>query len=211
MDTTYFRRDFGVMVFRDHYGKNNVFWQYVSSEPVALYRQGINLLKCKGWTVRAIVCDGKRGVLKAFPDIPTQMCHFHQKSILRRYLTQNPKSDAASELLELSHYLKSIDQPSWISSLDLWHKQHSDYLMEKTIDPVTGKWHYTHHRLRSAYRSLKVNTPHLFTWQNHPELNIPNTTNPLEGIFAELKTKLRLHAGINEDLKIKLTDYFLSK
>ncbi|MCD6337641.1 MAG: hypothetical protein J7M01_05360, partial [Candidatus Marinimicrobia bacterium] len=82
---------------------------------------------------------------------------------------------------------------------------------ERTTNPVTGKWHYTHKRLRSAYRSLRANTPYLFTCQNYPELNIPNTTNPLEGIFAELKTKLRNHAGIKDEMKIKLTDHFLSK
>jgi hypothetical protein len=33
----------------------------------------------------------------------------------------------------------------------------------------------------------------------------------LEGMFTELKTKLRNHAGIKDKMKIKLTDHFLAK
>jgi hypothetical protein len=83
--------------------------------------------------------------------------------------------------------------------------------MEKTVSPKTGESNYTHKRLRSAYRSLKTNTPYLFTHEDYLELQIPNTTNPLEGTFAELKTKLRNHAGIKDEIKIKLCDHFLAK
>lgn len=211
MDTTYFRRNFGVMVFRDHYAVKNVYWQYVTSETVELYKQGIRLLKIRGWKIKGIVCDGKKGLFKAFGDIPVQMCHFHQSAIIRRYLTQNPRSVPNMELKELSLQLKDIDKASWIFLLEQWHERWSHYLKEKTVDPDTGKWHYTHKRLRSAYRSLKTNTPHLFAFQDHSELMIPNTTNPLEGIFSELKTKLRNHSGIKDEMKMKLTDLFLLK
>lgn len=211
MDTTYFRRGFGVMVFKDFYSNRNLDWRYIKTETIGLYKQGIGLLKMKGWIIKAIVCDGKRGLFKAFPGIPVQMCLFHQKAIIRRYLTQNPRTQASRELKELSYQLKNIDKESWILTLDHWHSKWQNYLKEKTINPITGKWHYTHKRLRSAYRSLKTNTPYLFTYQDHPELRISNTTNPLEGIFKELKTKLRNHAGLKDEMKIKLCDHFLAK
>ena len=211
MDSTYFRRGFGVMVFKDAYNKRILDWQYIKTETIDLYKGGIRLLKMRGWTIKAIVCDGRRGLFKAFSGIPVQMCHFHQQAIIRRYLTQNPRAQASRELRELSLQLKEIDKASWIFALDHWHKKWQDYLKEKTVNPMTGKWHYTHKRLRSAYRSLKTNTPYLFTYQNYPELHIPNTTNPLEGIFTELKTKLRNHAGLKDEMKIKLCDHFLAK
>lgn len=139
------------------------------------------------------------------------MCLFHQAAIVRRYLTQNPRTQASRELKELSYQLKEIDKESWILTLDHWHSKWQNYLKEKTINPITGKWHYTHKRLRSAYRSLKTNTPYLFTYQDYPELRISNTTNPLEGIFKELKNKLRNHAGLKDEMKIKLCDHFLAK
>lgn len=43
------------------------------------------------FALHSITCDGRRGLLGSFGDIPTQMCHFHQVAIVRRYLTKNPK------------------------------------------------------------------------------------------------------------------------
>jgi hypothetical protein len=76
---------------------------------------------------------------------------------------------------------------------------------------VTGKWFYTHKRLRSAYRSLKINLPYLFTYQKYSELNIPNTTNSLDGCFAYLKELVRVHRGINKTLKRKIIQEILTK
>ena len=206
MDTTYFRRGFGVMVFYDHWGHKYALRSYVNTETIQLYKQGINKLRFQGWEIRGIVCDGRKGLFTAFPGIPMQMCHFHQQAIIRRYLTQNPKVEASKELREISLTLSSINEESWVYVLDDWYIKWKEYLKERTTNPETGKWHYTHKRLRSAYRSLKTNTPYLFTYQKHPELNMPNTTNPLEGRFTDLKNKLRNHPGIKDNIKIKLTD-----
>lgn len=211
MDTTYFKRGFGVMVFRDAVQKKNLFWNYVNYETIQLYKRGIDLLKIRGWKIKAIVCDGRRGLFTAFPGCPVQMCHFHQQMIVRRYLTGNPRDIAKIELRNLSFTLTDIDKESWVLTLTSWHEKWKDYLKEKTINPITGKWHYTHKRLRSAYRSLKSNTNYLFTFLDYPELHIPNTTNSLDGSFTNLKSKLRNHTGIKKEMKIKLTDYFLAK
>lgn len=211
MDTTYFRRDFGVMVFRDAYQRRNLHWTFVNYETVKLYGEGVRYLQSKGWDIKALVCDGRRGLFKAFSRCHVQMCHFHQCAIIRRYLTQNPRLEANIELKELSSLLTSIDKSFWQNLLEKWYQKWSDYLKEKTIDPVTGKGHYTHRRLRSAYRSLKTNTPYLFTYQDYPELNIPNTTNSLDGSFNDLKSKLRNHAGLKDKMKIKLIKHFLAK
>lgn len=158
IDAPYFRRGFGVMVFRDAYQKNNLFWNYVIYETIQHYKEGINLLKIRGWKIKAIVCDGRRGLFTAFPGCPVQMCHFHLQMIVRRYLTGNPRDIAKIELRNLCFTLTDIDKESWVFALTSWHEIWKDYLREKTINPNTGKRHYTHKRLRSAYRSLKSNT-----------------------------------------------------
>jgi len=62
--------------------------------------------------------------------------------------------------------------------------------------------------LRSAYLSLKRHLPYLFTFEDYPDLKIPNTTNALDGQFANLKNKLRNHNGLSKVLKMKFIDEF---
>ena len=71
-------------------------------------------------------------------------------------------------------------------------------------DTETGKSHYTHKRLRSAYLSIKRNLPLLFTWYDYIEMGIPNTTNLIDGHFSHLKRMLRNHNGMTRERREKL-------
>lgn len=209
MDTTYWGRDFGVMLFKDVYTKENLLKYYVKSETNALYIQGINELRSKEFEVVAIVCDGRRGLLQSFEKTPVQMCQFHQVAIIRRYITKNPKLPASIELKEFVAMMKNTDKESFEGGLELWFTKWKAFLNERTTNPETGKSHYTHKRLRSAYRSLKTNSKWLFTWYDNMELKIPNTTNAIDGHFSDLKNKLRNHNGLSRARKIKFIDEFL--
>jgi hypothetical protein len=125
------------------------------------------------------------------------MCHFHQKQIVRRYLTNRPKLEASIELKEIVYTLANTNEEIFTKQLSNWYEKWKDFLKEKTINLETKRWCYTHKRLRSAYRSLKTNLPYLFTYQQYPELNIPNTTNSLDGYFNVLKSKLNVHRGLS--------------
>jgi hypothetical protein len=125
------------------------------------------------------------------------MCQFHQISIIRRYITKNHKLPASIELKELVAMLKMTDKESFEGALEDWLIKWEDFLNERTISIETGRGYYTQKRLRSAYRSLKMNLPWLFTWYYYIELNIPNTTNAIDGHFADLKNKLRNHNGLS--------------
>lgn len=208
MDTTYFGRTFGVMLFKDAYSGKNLYKEYVKNETNMLYAKGLLALKEKGFDIRAIVCDGRKGLLSLFPDTPKQMCQFHQVAIITRYLTRKPKLQAAKELRELALLLSKTDKESFEGGLETWHTKWEIFLNERSKDN-TGKSRYTHRRLRSAYRSLKTNLPWLFTWYDKPELNIPNTTNAIDGHFADLKNKLRNHNGLSLVRKMKFIDEFL--
>ena len=211
LDTSYFRRGFGVMVFRDHTHHRNLLRYYVSYETKKKYQMGLSFLQSKGIEVLGIVCDGKRGMFSAFGDIPVQICHFHQKAIITKYITRKPKLQAGVELKEVVQKLTCSSKLEFMELLDQWFKEWKDFLAEKTFDEDGKKWHYTHKILRSAYRSLKTNSSFLFTYLEYPDLGIPNTTNPLEGIFTNLKTKLRNHSGTCKWRKMKITDEILSK
>jgi hypothetical protein len=90
MDTTCWGRGFGLMLFKDAYTKENLLKYYVTSETNILYIKGLEELQAQGFRILGIVCDGRKGLLQSFGDIPVQMCQFHQVSIIRRYITKNP-------------------------------------------------------------------------------------------------------------------------
>ena len=170
---------------------------------------GISEIVRRGISVQGIVCDGRRGLFGGqFGDIPVQMCQFHQIQIVQRYLTRKPKSQAAIELKKFSLQLTKLTKTKFIAGLNNWHLRWSDYLNERSQSATTGKTYYTHKRLRSAYLSLQRNLPYLFIFEDYKELMIPNTTNALDGQFADLKNKLRNHNGLSRERKIKFIDGF---
>ena len=209
MDTTYWGRNFGVMLFKDAYTKENLLKYYVKTETNTQYIKGIKDLQSRGFIIVAIVCDGRRGLIQSFKNIPVQMCQFHQVAIIIRYITKRPKLLASIELKEIVMLLKHTDKESFIGLLDQWHTKWKPFLDERTINEETGKSFYTHKRLRSAYRSLKTNLKWLFTWYDYYQLKIPNTTNAIDGHFSNLKNKLRNHNGMSLKHKKKFIDEFL--
>lgn len=209
MDTTYWGRGFGLMLFKDAITKENLLKFYVKTESNARYIEGIEILQSMGFLVKAIVCDGRPGLIRSFGSIPVQMCQFHQSAIIRRYLTKNPKLQAAKELLRVVDLMKQTDKESFTGALESWFSKWEDFLNERTLNPLTKRSFYTHKKLRSAHRSLRNNLNWLFTWYDFIELKIPNTTNAIDGHFADLKNKLRNHNGLSISRKKKFIDGFL--
>jgi hypothetical protein len=208
MDTTYFGRNFGVMVFKDSISGKFLLKKYVRQETNKLYKEGIEEICRRGISVQAIICDGRKGLFGLFDNIPMQMCQFHQIAIITRYLTRKPKIPACIELRALSLTLTKMNKAAFSSQLAGWHNKWEGYLKERTASATTGKTHYTHRRLRSAYFSLKRNLQWLYTFEEYKELMIPNTTNALEGEFSDLKNKLRNHNGLSIERKKKFIDGF---
>ena len=90
-----------------------------------------------------------------------------------------------------------------------WCARWEDFLNERTT-LISGKTTYTHRRLRTAKRSLRTHLKWLFTYEEHTEVNIPNTTNMLEGYNSQLKRALLNHNGLSDTNKKKFIDGFLN-
>ncbi|WP_296405747.1 hypothetical protein [Psychrobacter sp.] len=209
MDTTYFGRTFGLMVFIDYTIKAVLHHRIIHYETNSLYKLGIEHIKSKGIDITSIACDGKRGLSASFKDTPMQMCQFHQLQIITRYLTRRPKNIASIALRQLALNIKDYDKTTFIQDLDSWYLTHQDYLNDRSTNTDTGKTWYTHKHLRSAYSSLRVNSDWLFTYRELDDLNIPKTTNSLEGLFSALKRQLSSHNGLNKQRKLKFINNFL--
>ena len=163
MDTTYFGRGFGVMVFKNSLDGVILYKQYVRYETNALYLAGISEIRRRGISIQGIACDGRKGLFGGlFGDIPMQMCQFHQIKIVTRYLTRKPKAQAAIDLKNLTSKLTKLSKSEFVNSLNNWYTNWYDYLNERSKSPSTGKTYYTHKRLRSAYLSLKKHLPYLY-------------------------------------------------
>lgn len=210
-DVTFWGREYGVLVFRAHDLKQNLIWLEVKSETAAVYQEARQILESLGFTFQAIIIDGRPGIRAVFKDISTQICQFHQIKTVNKYLTRRPKLQAAIELRTIALALTKVTEEYFTILLNQWHEKWKDFLKERTVNLETGKWFYTHKRIRSAYRSLKTNLPYLFTYQKYPELNIPNTTNSLDGSFSHLKELIGIHRGLSQQRRWRLIQEFLAR
>ena len=213
IDATYFgkRKDkLGLIVAKDVALKEPIAYNFIETETKEVYRDLLAQIQGKGFVINAVVLDGKPGIISLFEDTPLQMCHFHMKAIITRKLTRNPKLQTSVELKKITSYLGEVSACRFKYMLLSWHKRHASFLDEKVENDSKRGWHYKHRRVRSAYRSLIKFLPYLFTYQKYPILNIPTTTNHLDGgCFSPLKDLLRVHRGIGIKMKRKLIVHFL--
>jgi len=208
-DATFFERTYGFLIYRIPELKKNVYFAPLMYESIFEYQKGRIKVQNQGFKIRAITLDGRPGVRNLFSDIPVQMCHFHQKQIIRRHLTGNPKLEAGIELKAITDTLTYAEEKEFTNSFNVWCDKWDSFLKERTTNPITDRWCYTHKRVRSARRSIKINLPYLFTYLEYPELNIPNTTNSLDGSFSWLKQDTNIHRGFTKELRDKIIEHIL--
>lgn len=193
-----------IFVVRDPHAKENVYMATVSCENTFCYQMALQTLKEQGFTITAIVGDGKVAVSWLWKGIPSQMCHFHQKQIVIRCITQSPLLPAGVELLAIINTLTKSTEAEFTLRFTDWFTKWDSFLKEKSLNEKTGKYIYTHRKLRSARDSIKRHLPNLFTFERYPHLNIPNTTNSLDGSFTKIKNSIGIHAGLAHEQKMKM-------
>jgi hypothetical protein len=203
-DTTFWNRQYGVCLFRIPNEQTNIWWNEVEKEIMANYHYGRKILEERGWTFLGAVVDGRRGLTTVFRDIPVQICQFHQMKTVTKYLTRRPETLAGQELRNIILQLTKSNEKDFTKLLVDWKKEWNEFITDKTYILGTKYWYYTHKKVRSAYKSLERNLPYLFTYLKYPELNIPNTTNSLDGFFSHLKAKLSVHRGMRKDRRYKM-------
>ena len=132
-----------------------------------------------------------------------------QFQIVRRLLTNNPHLPAGVELLTLIRRMFSLRKDEFITAFMKWCEKWKEFLAERTL-LASGKTTYTHRRLRTARRSIKTHLTWLYTCEEHPDIQILNTTNQLEGFNSQLKRALHNHNGLNGANKKKFIDGFIN-
>ena len=199
-----------MLVLKDASTDANLLAGFVDCEKNAFYKEAVNELEKHGCRILSAVCDGRKGLPEALGSRPVQLCQFHQIATVRRLLTRKPKLPAARQLWRLTQWLPHLKEASFTLALERWHAKWDPFLNERAATSGSRRSRYSHPRLRRAFLSLKRNLPRLFTCLRFPTLQIPNTTNRIDGSFAELKNKLRNHNGLSKEQKKKLIPHFLS-
>lgn len=207
-DATYFSRSDGVLVFRGN--QQNIDISFIKSETRKVFIRRFKQLDKLGIIFKSITLDGKKGIIKLcselYPNTPIQFCQFHQKQIIRRYLTCKPKTHCGRQIQNLMKKLKDHEEESFTEALYHLKLEHDDFLQERN---ASGQ--FKHRSVRSALRSLTTNMPYLFAYKKYPELNIPNTTNSCDGSFGQWKYRVELHRGLKRYRRNKLIIYLLNR
>lgn len=208
IDTTYFGNRW-LMVFKDALSTNILLMKVVGYETNEEYISWINKLIEQWRIIKAMVVDGRKWLLNQDRWFPVQLCNFHQQQVVRRLISNNPKTQAWRDLKRINNLMHETESESFELWLDERYLKHKEFVVEKWVD---GKWknYYIHKKLRSAYHSLKRNSKYLFIYQNYFDIiDIPNTTNGLEWVFSHVKYKVNLHRWLRVDRKKKLVIHIM--
>lgn len=191
--------------------KANLGFAWIPSETKEAYAGLRDFVESKGFTLVAVVLDGRTGIPRVFSGMPVQICQFHQLKTIKKKLTLRPETEAGQELLSLAFSLAGSNEKKLSFELLVWLQTYESFMNEKTYILGTRRWRYTHRRVRSAYLSFKRNLPNLFTYQKYPELEIPNTTNSLDGFWSRVKNLLAAHRGKSRERVKKIVTEILRK
>jgi hypothetical protein len=210
LDVTYWGRSSGVLLALDDLTGRPLYVAFVKSETVKDYEDAVSSIKERGYTIRGLIIDGKQSLFKTFSEYHIQMCQFHMKQIIRRYLTLNPKMHASKELKDLVGRLHKAEEVDFKREYQDWKEKWKDTIGHKSLHK-DGKMRYTHQRLRAAMNSLNFYLPYLFTYQREDCKGMPNTNNKIEGTFTDLKKNLNNHSGLTlENRKRFISGFFLA-
>ena len=177
----FFGREYGFLVFHDC--QKVIYFKEIKTESVKHFREGIIALKAANYRILSIAIDGRRGYInnirKLLGNIPIQMCLFHQKAIIRRYVTDRPRFQCGKDLKELMHLLcKPESHQEFIDQFYKLQEKYRYFLLQR------GELgHYKNNALRAAFRSIDSNMLYLFTYTDLKNSNIPPTINHLESVL----------------------------
>lgn len=199
MDATYLRdRTDGLALIRTNRGYN-LNHAFISSESIPSMSIVLDQFTASGYHLHAtsFTIDGRRFMFdllkQRYPDIPIQMCIFHMKSIIRRYVTMRPKTRLWKALMILKSCLGRVNECMFLRLFHQVEVIYRDFLWERN-----ERGEFEHKKLRTVMWSIRYYLPYLYTYEHHPENKISRTTGECDGYFAHLKDKLCVHRWLRE-------------
>lgn len=215
IDGTYFSNNLCLIIYRDNTIKFTQLYRLTDGEWFEELAEDLSNLLQLGVQIESITCDGHKALLKAIRhvchQVTVQRCLIHIQRMCRIWLSNKPKSDAGRELKKIIsrvHLIKTpLQRDYWIVSLVQWHETFKGYIGQKTINPLTGRYWYTHKLVRRSFMTIKNALPDMFPYLDNQR--IPNSTNGLESFFGHLKGHLNIHRGLSHQHRKQFIQWYL--
>lgn len=210
LDTTYWGLNWGVLLVIDGEAGRPLYVAFIGHEKVRDYKDAVQSIEARGYQIKGIVIDGMKSLFEEFSAYKVQMCQFHMRQIVRRYLSKHPRLIAARELNGLLSGLANKRKDDFEEEYRQW-KARWDGMLNRRSTLRSGKTRFTHRKLRSAMHSVNFYLPYLFTFQREDCQGMPNSNNKIEGTFTDLKKNLNVHNGLSiENRKRFICGFFLA-
>lgn len=194
-----------LILYRDSNIKMTILYRLAEREALRDLKEDLRSIKDVGIEIESVTCDGASNIIRAVqevcPEAIIQRCTFHIANEICTWLTKKPKSDAARELRQLARCLSSVENHNhaqlWLREFIDWYNKYEEYINEKSVDEISGRWWYTHKMLHRSCTHIKRAIPNMFNYTRYT--NIPKTSNSIESFFGHLKDHLRLHRGLSNE------------
>lgn len=215
IDGTYFNNDLCLILYRDNTIKFTQLYRLTDGEWFEELAEDLSNLLQLGVQIESITCDGHKALLKAIrhvcPQITVQRCVIHIQRMCRIWLSRKPKSEAGRDLRRIVSKIHSIQntlqRDYWLVDLVKWHDTYKGYINQKSINPITGRYWFTHKMVRRSFMVIKKALPEMFQYLYNDR--IPNSTNGLESFFGHLKGHLNVHRGLSEKHRKQFIRWYL--
>lgn len=154
-------------------------------------------LKDRGLDPKSVTVDGNPHVIKAFrtvwPRIRIQRCLVHIQRQGLMWCRQKPNRLDAQTLRKLFLLVPTIttkkERDSFLSAVQAWERMYGHSLARAPDQSKVGT------DLVRARSMLFKAIPDMFHYLH--DMNIPKTTNGLEGYFSRLQARYRAHRGLS--------------
>jgi hypothetical protein len=180
-----------------------VLWiKFIETETKAEYQEGLNFLIKNGYEILSVTIDGRIGIKEVFSNYPVQICQWHFQINILHKTTLNPRTELGQNLKYIAtHFINQRWSKQQLQkAYNVLQINHTDFLSEKNHNNQ-----YVHRKLRSAMKTIKTNINYIFTLSDYPQLQIPNTTNHLDGgINPKIKKLVYDHRGLSKPRRNKL-------
>ena len=150
LDATYWGRNDGVLVALDSQTGMILYLTFIKHERVSDYLDAIASIEEMGYKVDGIIIDGLQTLFSQLSAYRIQMCQFHMKQIVKRYLTLNPRLLASRVLNGIVKNMTSMQKDDFVKEYTD-RKETWKLTLDKRSLLKNGKTRYRHRAFEVGY------------------------------------------------------------